>query len=376
MGTLSTIGILDDGKVTSSVKSRYRDSVVDTVKNGISLGDTNLAGGLISLGDFETGTIDQVISTYPAWNAYYVEGLIDSIANGLDQIPDTGAAFPVLFDPTKPIAIIISELSSIFEPINAILNEPITEVVISQIGVFLDKQEEISGKLEEVVNAIEDGEDAAIAKAEEFFEIIKDAIGEALDNAGENVEDVIEKIDEGKDSISQKIVEIAQNIKDSALSLVPEIPVPSLDLSFLDPSIDTTPLFAIAEVHGQDGIVTKFAKMMTAFLQLPSEIMQAVSDAIKAASEATETILDLVNAIKKIPTDIIQAVSDMLQALLSFIWEKISQIIGINPNAILEISSTINVVIFFVKSFIVSLVGFVLGSGLISLSVARILELV
>jgi hypothetical protein len=375
MGTLSTVGILDGDSVSSGVISKYRDSIVGILRDGITLGSTSLPPGSISLGKFETGTTEDVISEYPAWNAYYVEGLLSSIAKGLDTVPDTGAAFPFLFDPTRPIAIILTELSAIFEPINSILSSPITDIIVSQIGVFLSKGEEIASKLKEIVDSLSEGIDAALEKAEEFFEIIKSAIEEALDRAGEAVEEVISKIEEAKDTITQKIVEIAENIKNAALSLVPDFSLPVLDISFLDPSLSITPLFATVERDGQDGIATKFIKLMTVFLKIPSEIIETVTGVITGAiSEATESILQLVDAIKKIFTDIVQAVKDMLQALLGLIWERISATIDINPNAVLEIASTISVVIFFVKSFIVTLVGFVLGSGLIATSVSKILE--
>ena len=239
----------------------------------------------------------------------------------------------------------------------------------------MSKGEEIASKLKEIVDSLSEGIDAALEKAEEFFEIIKSAIEEALDRAGEAVEEVISKIEEAKDTITQKIVEIAENIKNAALSLVPDFSLPVLDISFLDPSLSIAPLFATVERDGQDGIATKFIKLMTVFLKIPSEIIETVTGVITGAiSEATESILQLVDAIKKIFTDIVQAVKDMLQALLGLIWERISATIDINPNAVLEIASTISVVIFFVKSFIVTLVGFVLGSGLIATSVSKILE--
>lgn len=375
MGTLSTVGVLDGDTVSGGAISKYRDSVVEIIRDGITLGSTVLPPGVISLGKFETGTTDDVIREYPAWNAYYVNGLLNSIARGLDKVPDTGAAFPFLFDPTRPIAIILTELSSIFEPINAILSSPITEIILSQIDVFLSKGSEIAEKLKEVVEAISDSTDAALSKAEEFFEIIKGAIEEALSRAGEAVEDVISKIEEAKDSIAQKIVEIAESIKNAALSLIPDFSLPALDVSFLDPSLSVAPLFATVERDGQDGIATKFIKMMTVFLKIPSEIIETVTGVITGAiREASESILQLVEAINKIFTDLAQAVKDMLQALLGLIWERISTTIDINPNAILEIASTISVVTFFVKAFIVTLVGFVLGSGLIATLVSKILE--
>ena len=271
MGTLSTVGILDGDAVSSGVISKYRDSIVGILRDGITLGSTRLPPGVISLGKFETGTTEDVISEYPAWNAYYVEGLLSSITKGLDTVPDTGAAFPFLFDPTRPIAIILTELSAIFEPINSILSSPITDIIVSQIGVFLSKGEEIASKLKEIVDSLSEGIDAALEKAEEFFEIIKSAIEEALDRAGEAVEEVISKIEEAKDTITQKIVEIAENIKNAAISLVPDFSLPVLDISFLDPSLSIAPLFSTVERDGQEEVLTSLRSLRKVFVKIPLE---------------------------------------------------------------------------------------------------------
>jgi len=116
---------------------------------------------------------------------------------------------------------------------------------------------------------------------------------------------------------------------------------------------------------------------MIAFLKIPIEIITGVIDVIKGvAAAASEFIIQLANSIKKIFTDIVQAVKDMLSALLGFVWDKISSLIDINPNAILETASIISIVTFFVKSFIVTMIGFILGSGLITLSVSKMLNIV
>lgn len=380
MGTLSTIGVINGGSLSDVTKEKFKDSVAKSIQTGVSIGNTNVPGGVIPLGAFELGTVDEVAQQYPAWNAYFVEGLLTNIAKSLDTIPDTGIAFPILFDPTRPIAIIIAELSDLFGPINLLLNFPIIDIILGNIGIFLAKAKEISETLQEIIDAISEGIEAALEKAAVFFEIIKDAIKEALEAAGElieAIESVMSALDAAKERIIQKIVEIAEKIKNAVLSLIPDFSLPSLDLSFLLPTIDISPLFATIEIDGFDGIVTKFLKMMAVFLKIPGEIIQAITDAIAGVIDViTSFIQKIIDAIKKIFIDVTQAIKEMLDAILGFIWEKISEIIDINPSAILEAVSTITIVTFFAKFFVVALIGFVLGSGLITQAAAKALDLI
>lgn len=386
MGALSTVGAIADGAPSTITATKFKDSVVSFVQDGITIGSTTIPAGVIDIEFFKTSSIDEISREYPAWNTLYADGLLKSLLNSLDAIPDTGIAFPILFDPTRPIAIILKELSEIFASIDLTLSFPIIDIILSKIDIFLSKAAEITSKLKEIIDAIADGAEAALEKATEFFVIIRGAIVEALEAAGEAVNTVIAKLNAEKDRIIRKIIEIAEKIKNAALSLIPEFSLPILDLSlifpefdfsFSIPAFDISPLFATIELNGMDGIATKFLKMMVAFLKIPAEVITGVIDLITgAAAAASEFIIQLANAVKKIFTDIAQAVKDMLGALLGFVWDKISSIIDINPNAILEAASIIGIVTFFVKSFIVTMIGFILGSGLITLAASKILNII
>ena len=386
MGALSTVGAINNGAPSTITATKFKESVTSFVSNGVSIGNTTIPTGVINIEFFETSSIDDIKITYPAWNAFYVDGLLKNLLNSLDSIPDTGILFPLLFDPTRPIAIILKELSELFASIEAALDFSIIDIILSKIDIFLSKSAEITLKLTETIEAIPEGAEATLEKATEFFEIIKNAIVEAFEAAGKAVDVIIAKLNAEKDKIVQKIIEIAEKIKNAVLALIPEFSLPEFDLSFVFPEFDLsfsilpfniTPLFATIEFDGLDGIATKFLKLMIAFLKIPIEIITGVIDVIKGvAAAASEFIIQLANSIKKIFTDIVQAVKDMLSALLGFVWDKISNLIDINPNAILETASIISIVTFFVKSFIVTMLGFILGSGLITLSVSKMLNIV
>ena len=386
MGALSTVGAINNGAPSTITATKFKESVTSFVSNGVSIGNTTIPTGVINIEFFETSSIDDIKITYPAWNAFYVDGLLKNLLNSLDSIPDTGILFPLLFDPTRPIAIILKELSELFASIEAALDFSIIDIILSKIDIFLSKSAEITLKLTETIEAIPEGAEATLEKATEFFEIIKNAIVEAFEAAGKAVDAIIAKLNAEKDKIVQKIIEIAEKIKNAVLALIPEFSLPEFDLSFVFPEFDLsfsilpfniTPLFATIEFDGLDGIATKFLKLMIAFLKIPIEIITGVIDVIKGvAAAASEFIIQLANSIKKIFTDIVQAVKDMLSALLGFVWDKISSLIDINPNAILETASIISIVTFFVKSFIVTMIGFILGSGLITLSVSKMLNIV
>ena len=131
------------------------------------------------------------------------------------------------------------------------------------------------------------------------------------------------------------------------------------------------------ESDNKKNIAIKFIKTMTAFISIPVELMSKIADLISGAlKEAAEAIKKIAAAIALLLSDIETAVKELLSALIGFVWDIISNILSISQIAVLEIASTLSVVIFFVKCFIVSLIGFILGSGLIAKGVAKLLELI
>lgn len=359
MGTLSTAGIISEGDITTSARTKYRDNVVTTLSEGITLGATTLPPKSISMGNFETDPIDTVNQNFPAWHGLYVDGLQKNIALLLDSIPPSAILKFLLpvpqFDPTEPVAIVINELQDLSLQIEALIGIPIADVLISQIKVTIEKSEEITV-------AISDGDPEA------FFEGVKSTISAALEAEGVDPSEVIEKIDEQKDKIVAKGEQIIEDAKNAIEEALPDIPIPALDISFMDPTVDVSPIFATVEANGYDGIATKFIKMMTVFLAIPSKIVEAAQKASDTASAAIKAIVDALNLLI---TDFQKGIVDLLNAVIGFIWDLISQAIGIISTAFLEISSIINIVFFFAKCFIISIIGFLLGAGLIALAAAK-----
>lgn len=365
MGTLSTIGILADGSLGTDAQTAYRDGVAGALLSGISIGSTSLPAGSFSLEGFSTDTIDVISEKYPAWYGYYVNGLLQNIAKILDIIPDTGILAPFI-DPTKPVVIVIAELQ---EQLGQ-LGDEVKEVLLSQLDIVIEKSEKITA-------AIEDKNPSS------FYDALVETINEAYAAAGESADSVIAYLEENKDKIEEKarelmfIDEIGAEIPQPEIDVeVPSLEVPSLDISFMMPGVDTSPLFYTVEVQGVDGIGTKFIKLMTAFLAIPAEIAKAIYDVIVLGLEAaTSAIQKLVDAISSILTNVSDAIQQMLEALLDIVWGIISLVIDIAEFAYLEISSVINIVIFFVKYFIISLIGFLIGAGLVSYKAAQFLEI-
>lgn len=375
MGTLSDIGILTDGELSTSAKQQFIESVSSMLGTGFSIGTLVLEGGMVSYEEFEGGDPDAVKEKYPAWYGIYIDGFLVNIAKILDLIPDVGVLLPFgLFDPTKIILKIIVELKELIDQLSLLLSIPLIDILLAQISVLLAKASELLEKINAVKDAIIDALDPT-DEIEALYNTIKEIISDALSAAGEAVDEVISKIEEEKEQITQKLQEIVEKIV-AALSLeLPTLELPTLNLDFLDINF-TLPLFAIEEVDGFDGIATKFAKAMAAFIAIPAQVINEIIDAITAAAAAvTSAIQVVVEAIKTIAENILEAVQKIYEAILGFVWEIISAIIKLASVAFLEISSIINVVIFFTKYFIVSMLGFLIGAGLITYSVAQTLEI-
>jgi len=360
MGTLETIGIISiEGKPTQPIIDSFRKSVGDFTAGGIEIGSTSVKPEE-TIGDFWTLDIARHKEKYPSWHGYYIDGLLTSVAGSLDKIPDTGILMPIgVFDPTKPIALILSKLKGLFDGLG--IDEAF---LIANLGKILENAEALGKGLQSIIKNLSADATAAI---EEFFETLNKALSNKLDD--------IDK--EEKADILSAIEDVAKEIEEMMKLPIPDIPIPVLDLSFILPEIDLSPLFFTKEIQGVDGIATKFIKTMTAFISIPVELMNKIADLISGdLKEAADAIKKIADAIALLLSDIETAVKELLSALIGFVWDIISNILSISQIAVLEIASTLSVVIFFVKCFIVSLIGFILGSGLIAKSVAQLLELI
>ena len=355
MGTLETIGIIStDGKPTKEIIDSFRKSVGDFTTGGIEIGSTSVKPEE-TIGDFWTLDIARHKEKYPSWHGYYIDGLLTSVAGSLDKIPDTGILMPIgVFDPTKPIALILSKLKDLFDGLG--IDDAF---LIANLGKILEN----AGALAEGFNNIIKGKADA---PNSFLATLNDALDNKLDKIS---------TDE-KDKILESIEAVAKEMSIPQLP-IPDIPIPVLDVSFMMPGIDIAPLFATKEAHGIDGIGTKFIKSMAAFISIPLDIMSKVGEFIADSTKLVDGIIkQIASAIGKFFTNIAEAVADLFSALVGFVWDIISNILSISQIAILEIASTLSLVIFFVKCFIIAMIGFLLGSGLIAKSSAQLLELI
>lgn len=365
MGTLTDIGVLVDGELGTSAKQAFITEVLNTIKNGFVIGDLTLAGGQITLAEFESGDPDLVKSTYPAWYGVYIDSFLKSIAQFLDLIPDAAVLSPFI-DPTKPILKIIVELKELFDEISLSLSIPLIDILLSKISIVIAKADDLLQKLTDAVNAVIDALDPT-EYIEKFYEAIKSIISDVLAAAGEAVDTVLSKIEEAKDQIIEKLNEIIQKIVESLNISLPSFSLPSLNIDFIDINL-TKPLFAVKETDGFDGIGTKFLKTMASFITIPAQIIDQITGAI---AEIAAEIQEVKDAILSIFGDIVNAIQRIYEALLGFVWKIISAVFDILDVAFLEIASIITVVVFFVKYFIISLLGFLIGAGLISYSAAQ-----
>lgn len=367
MGTLSTLNIVDGDKVSFSTRTKYKNSVSDSLKKGIDYGSLNLEPGTIKMDNFESSSVDDVKNLYPSWHGYYIDGLLDSSFSTLDKIPDLGVLKPLgIFDPTAPIAKVITQLEDVFAPIETAIGVPVVDVLISKIDIVIEKSSLLT-------------ESIKVKDPQKFFDVLKEIIKSSFESANRETTEILNKIDEKEDSIKS----LAKNLIDEAVSSateivkIPQPPIPKLDISFIQMNVNPSPLFASIETNKiADGIATKFIKTMTLFIELPLKILQEVQETIQSLAASTSKVIsDIVTAIKTLLTNIGEGVRLLFSSIFDFIWLKISDLLGIASNAFFEISSIFNIVMFFTKAFITSLVGFLLGGGLITLSIAKSFEI-
>lgn len=361
MGTLSSIGVITGGDISLAASTKYRDAVSNSIENGFEIGSVEVQGGVINMGSFDTDPIDNIEDQYPAWYGFYVSGLLKNIALSLDTIPSTGALKPVgIFDPTAPVLIIIVKLQDLFLSIENRIGIPINDVLISQIDILIQKAGDIIAALGE-------------SDTEAFFTSLKDTLVAAFNSAGKDSSDLLRGLDNRKEEIENAAQEIIANSASEISNLIPSLPVPELDTSFMQPGLDITPIFAKTESDGYDGIVTKFVKLMTVFLSIPGKIIESITSLSGNVSQAVSRVKD---SISQLLTNFTEGVTSLLNAIISIVWNEITNLLSISNSAILEIASIVNVVLFFSKCLAVSLVGFLLGPGLIAFAVGKSLSII
>lgn len=366
MGTLSTIGILSEGSPSIDIKNSYKSSVASALKDGRTIGSNTLAPGTYKLDGLSDGTLDFVEQKYPSWYGYYVDGLLDGIGQIVDAIPDTGILSPIgIVDPTKPIVVIIAELREILGE----LGSEVIEVLLSQLEIVISYSSKIS-------SAISD------KNVESFIEALSETILEAFVAAGKSPDAAINALEENKSAIETKaralmfIDEQGDPIDMPPIEIeMPQLPIPVLDISFFPEGVDPSALFYSYEIQGADGLVTKFNKINAALLTIPAKISKDVYDVVSGVvkfDEASSTIQKLVTAVRKILINFTEAIQEILDSLLGFIWDIVTSAVKLADTAFLEIASTIEVISYFVKFFIISLIGFLIGGGLIAYSAAQL----
>ena len=371
MGALASIGVLDNGKIADRSKTAFKDSTVTSIEQGFSIGSFQIVAGQIELGSFSNESGQNHVDMFPAWNGMYVTGLLQNIALTLDKIPDAGILKSIgIFDPTRPILIIITKLRSLFDRIFSFLPFSIDDLLLQNISIILGKIDDIVGALDSVIDElVSSGVDAARDAAEDFLSVLKDVISAVMRAASYTssaIADVLQKISDEASSIKNAIVEMANEILTSINLPLPTLTIPSLDLSFMPSGVNLQPLFASVEANQYDGIATKFIKLMTAFASLPAKIVEFIQRGVDIGSK-------LKQAFQKLLTNISQGIQDMLDVLVDAVWNIITSVISIPSQAILEAASIFQIVLTFVKYFIVSLISFLMGSGLIALSAATLL---
>jgi len=370
MGALRSIGVIESNKLSSAARTKFKDATVETVKSGLRVGDTTLPSGTIDLGDFESLRSRQHEDNFPAWNGFYQTGLLQNIALLLDNVPDAGILKPLgIFDPTKPILMVITKLRALFDRIFSFLTVDIVDLLLENIHILFEFLDDIIESITEIATKlINEGLTAAKNAAERFLDIMVRIISRVLPNR-ENLDQVTRQIDSNKEEIKTEIVNVAREIAVSSELPLPTFSIPDFDLSFMPPNADISPLFATVETDGKDGIATKFIKMIVFFAKIPGFFIEKIKE-LGEFFDRIKTIL------LKILQNVAEGIVELLQFIVGIVWEQIKSLLQIVDDAILEIASLMQIVIHFSKYLAISLIAFLLGSGLVVLSAAKALDIV
>ena len=378
MGALKDVGFLDsNGSLSDGDQLAIINEIVDSIRTASKV---NLVGAELSLisapvplaaDSFSADNgLDDHKSRLPQWHSINIDTFLNGVASMFDGIPTTGVAakaIPII-DPTQPIIDILNLLRNLIpDLIDFDIIEFLTSILTPlflKIPLFLT---ELASLAQDFINGSKDAINSAIEK---FINFIKTNVIEKLNKARSEIDRIKDEIDRRLEEVEEfknKIIESIKKIIESILAFpsLPSLNIPIPDFNFnislpniTLPSLPSLPIFHISPPF-PPGIAFFFLEFIKKLIAGIIAILSNIADLIAA---------------------IIQGITSFISYIVQQIFNLIKSIIqSLIPNIDKAITLAATILVFAKKitqMAVVSLLGWLVGPGIIINVAAREVGLV
>lgn len=373
MGSLKDVGFLqDNGKLTDAQQLQTIEEISNFIKNAPA---TRIAGVDFPLTALAVPSAADIFAPneglnahkekFYQWHLINLDIFLSGVTAFFDSIPATGVAakaIPIV-DPTQPIIDILNQLKDLFpDLINFDIIEFLIENIVSiflQIPSFLSKIAILAADIiEGVASKISDAIEA-------FINFIKDSIIEKFNKPRNQISEIKSKIDDLLQTSDRFVRTITEKIRDLALKMIsfPSLPslsieLPNFDFSLAFPDINL-PILPIFHIGFPPGIAYFFTEFIKRLVQ---------------------GIITLLGNIADLITAFLQGITAVIKYLVQSIFNIIVQILNLLIPDISKAVTLAGTIIIFAKKItqmaVVSIIGWLVGPGIVINVVAREVGLV
>ena len=373
MGALKDVGFLaDNGKLSDAQTLEIIDDICNIIRTAPAV---DIAGvnfpltipAVPSAADpfAANDGVDRHREKFAQWHTINLDIFLAGVANMFDGVPTSGVAAKVIpiIDPTQPIIDILNALKDLFPDLfNFDIIEFLTSIIAAlflKIPIFLAK---IAALAVDIIEGALDKIEEAIGI---FIDFIKENIVEKLDKAQQEINEIKEKIDrlieesiEFKNKIIDKIKQFALKIL-SFLSIPTfSLTLPSFDFSLAFPNFNL-PSLPIFYIGFPPGIAYFFIEFIKRLIQGIISLLANITDLIAAFLQG-----------------IVAVIKYLVQAIFNIVISILRSLIPDLSKAVTFAATIVTFVKKITQMAIVSIIGWLVGPGIIINVVAREVGLV
>ena len=379
MGALKAVGFLDStsGAIGDSDRLNIVNEIADAIRSASKItlagAELSLIGAPIPLAadSFAADNgLDDHKERLPQWHSINIDTFLSGVANMFDGIPTAGVAAKVIpiIDPTQPIIDILNLLKNLIpDLIDFDIIEFLTSILTAlflKIPLFLA---DLAALAQDFINGVADSINSALEK---FINFIKVNVIEKFNKSTEEINRIKSEIDRQIEEVQEfknKIIEAIKKIIESILAFpsLPSLSIPIPDFNFNIslpnislPSLPSLPIFHISPPF-PPGIAYFFLEFIKKLIAGIIAILTNIADLIAA----------IIQGIGAFISYIVQAIFNLIKAIIEALIPGIDRAITLAAT-ILIFAKKIT------QMAVVSLLGWLVGPGIIINVAAREVGLV
>lgn len=370
MGSLTNVGFLNPstGMIANCTRSRF----VDDVTRNMGLGNiTTILGAQFPI-DYEgspqvasifdsQGDIDAHRQKYESWHKLNIDTILQGIADILDQIPPIGIAAKIIpyFDPFQPIIDVLNLLKdSIGQFIGnfdvlQFLTENFTSLLFDAAGLISD----IVSISVDFFNNVKEALDKGIELLLNFI------VGKILPKLGKTQREITEIYVQILGQLQNKefknsMLASLRSLVNTIINAPNAITVPEFSISSLTFNLDLPNDGPVNNDSQNPGAIIAYSRIISIFFDGVATLIQAAGDWILKITQGLDELLAyLIESLVQIGTQAIKTV-----------YPEIEKSVGL-ASTLIEIIKRI------IQMTIVTVLGYLLGPGIITLTVASLVDL-